>query len=67
MFDVAGIRKLGLWVCKTSFGRYKGWYEPEGKYKDTGNWKLYVSSGMGNSPGFDLRSNAQPEVVLFHL
>lgn len=65
MFDIPFFRKLGLWVCKTSFGRYKGWYWPEGKYENTGNWKMYVSTGMGNSPGFDFRMNADPEVVLF--
>lgn len=67
MFDIPYLRKLGLWVCKTSFGRYKGWYWSEGKYANTGNWKMYVSTGMGNSPGFDFRMNADPEVVLFTL
>ncbi len=67
MCDVPYLRHLGLGLCKTSFGRYKGWYQPEGKYEETGNWKMYVSTGMGNSPGFDMRMNAHPEVILFTL
>ncbi len=67
MFDIPFFRKLGLFICNTGFGRYKGWYYPQGKYAQTGNWKLYVSTGMGNSPGFDFRMNADPEVVLFTL
>lgn len=59
------IRHGALRVCKTKFGRYKGWYGPKGKYAHTGNWQLYVSTGMGNSPGFDFRINARQEVVLF--
>ena len=59
------IRRGALRVCKTRFKRYKGWYGPKGKYAETGNWKLYVSTGMGNGPGFDFRLNAHPEVVLF--
>lgn len=61
------IRHGALRVCKTRYGRYKGWYSPKGKFADTGNWRLYVSTGMGNSPGFDFRINAEQEVVLFTL
>ncbi len=57
-------RRGALHVSKTRFKRYKGWYGPKGKYAETGNWKLYVSTGMGNGPGFDFRLNAHPEVVL---
>jgi predicted MPP superfamily phosphohydrolase len=64
MLDMPLLRNMGLYACKTQFGRYKGWYGPEGKYTTTGNWKLYVSTGMGNSPGCDYRLNASPEVVL---
>lgn len=65
--DLPVIRRGALRVCKTKFKRYKGWYGPKGKYAQTGNWKLYVSTGMGNGPGFDFRLNAHPEVVLFTL
>lgn len=61
------IRHGALRVCKTKYGRYMGWYGPKGKYVDTGNWQLYVSTGMGNSPGFDFRINARQEVILFTL
>ena len=61
------IRHGALRVCKTQYGRYMGWYGPKGKYAHTGNWQLYVSTGMGNSPGFDFRINARQEVVLFTL
>ena len=64
MLNIPILRDIGLYGCKTQFGRYKGWYGPEGKYTTTGNWKLYVSTGMGNSPGCDYRLNASPEVVL---
>jgi len=67
MFDVPLLRDIGLMTCKTRHGRYKGWYEPEDKYADTGNWKLFVSTGMGNSKGFNYRINAEPEVVMFTL
>lgn len=67
MVDLPLLRKIGLMASRTAFTRYKGWYWPEGKYSETGNWKLYVSTGMGNSPGFDFRMNADPEVVLFTL
>jgi predicted MPP superfamily phosphohydrolase len=67
MFDIPYLRHFGLKACNTSFGRYKGWYWPQGKYENTGNWKMYVSTGMGNSPGCDFRMNADPEVVLFTL
>lgn len=67
MIDLSFLRKIWLMASRTSFSRYRGWYWPEGKYADTGNWKMYVSTGMGNSPGFDLRINADPEVVLFTL
>ena len=65
--DFPFLRHSALRVSKTRFGRYKGWYHPSGKYAQTGNWTLYVSTGMGNGPGFDFRLNAQPEVVLFTL
>lgn len=65
--DLPVIRRGALRMCKTRFKRYKGWYGPKGKYAQTGNWKLYVSTGMGNGPGFDFRLNAHPEVVLFTL
>ena len=65
--DLPVIRRGALRVCKTRFKRYKWWYGPKGKYAHTGNWKLYVSTGMGNGPGFDFRINAHPEVVLFTL
>lgn len=64
-FDLPLIRYGALRVCKTLYGRYKGWYGPKGKYAHTGNWKLYVSTGMGNIPRFDFRLNAHPEIVLF--
>ncbi len=67
MVDLPLLRKIGLMASRTAFTRYKWWYWPEGKYAETGNWKLYVSTGMGNSPGFDFRMNADPEVVLFTL
>lgn len=67
MVDLPFLRKIGLLASRTAFTRYKWWYWPEGKYSETGNWKLYVSTGMGNSPGFDFRMNADPEVVLFTL
>ena len=65
--DIPFFRKLGLMACKTRFGRYKGWYGPAKKYAHTGSWKMYVSTGMGNSPDMDIRMNADPEVVLFTL
>jgi predicted MPP superfamily phosphohydrolase len=61
------IRHGALRVCSTKYGRYMGWYGPKGKYSDTGNWQLYVSTGMGNSPGYDFRINARQEVILFTL
>lgn len=61
------IRRGAFFISKTRFKRYKGWYGPKGKYAQTGDWKLYVSTGMGNCPGFDFRLNAHPEVVLFTL
>jgi predicted MPP superfamily phosphohydrolase len=65
--DLPFIRRLDLWLCHTIFNRYKWWYTPDAKNSDTGNWKLYVSTGMGSAPGFDFRINAKPEVVLFTL
>lgn len=65
--DFHVLRELSSLVSSTRFHRYKGWYFPEGKYAHTGNWKMYVSTGMGNSPGCDVRLNADPEVVLFTL
>lgn len=65
--DIPLLRRASLRVCKIKFKRYKGWYGPKGKYAQTWNWKLYVSTGMGNGPGFDFRLNAHPEVVLFTL
>lgn len=67
MLNIPILRQLSLLGCKTRFGRYKGWYWPERKYSDTGNWQLYVSTGMGNSIGCDYRIHADPEVVLFTL
>jgi len=67
MFDVPVLRHIGLMACKTRYGRYKGWYRPEGSYENTGNWKLYVSTGMGNSRDLAYRINAEPEVVLLTL
>ena len=49
MFDIPLLRHIGLRECSTIHGRYKGWYGPEGKYAQTGDWRLYVSTGMGNS------------------
>lgn len=65
--NIRFIRKIFLTICNTRFKRYKGWYHPEWKYQDTGNWQLYVSTGMGNSPGYNYRINADPEMVLFTL
>jgi len=67
MFDIPFFRRIGLRVCNTGHGRYKGWYGPEGKYAQTGDWRLYVSTGMGNSKWLGYRINAHPEVVLFTL
>jgi predicted MPP superfamily phosphohydrolase len=66
MLDVPLLRHIGLMGCKTHYGRYKGWYWPD-KQNHTGNWKLYVSTGMGNSRGLEYRVNAQPEVLMFTL
>lgn len=67
MVDLPVARSVWLEVCGVEHGRYKGWYGPEWDSADTGDWQMYVSTGIGNSPYHALRLNAEPEVVCFHL
>lgn len=67
MVDLPLARKIWLWVCGVQHGRYKGWYSPEWDAAESGDWKMYVSTGIGNSPYHALRLNAEPEVVCFQL
>lgn len=67
MIDLPIMRDIGLSVCHLEFGRYKGWYYPEGENLGTGDWSMYVSTGIGNSPYHALRMNAPPEVVCFQI
>jgi predicted MPP superfamily phosphohydrolase len=67
MVDIPLARSVWLLVCGVEHGRYKGWYGPEWDSADTGDWQMYVSTGVGNSPYHALRLNAEPEVVCFQL